>query len=280
MVFGSFMLNSETPDIKWTLQGRNVTYTAGDNLKPNVNNVNFAHTFNNDGTKFYIVLTGTNNSNTYTLSRPYDLTSVTSAVAFTALTTGGINWTAASFSPDYRYYAATTDNTTIRIVLCATRGVISGSDTLLTSLTSGTIGTLNGVAWSGQNYIFTLSVGQYISKLLFNETAGTITYTGQQVDVSGLSSARGLIMNRAGTTILVGDTTASKTIREYRLRIPYDLTTYVLAPTSFNMATIVTDEPATINLTEISTNPDMSRIYVGDFSTSRANTRVYQLRVK
>jgi hypothetical protein len=280
MVFGSFNLNSETPDLKWTLQGRNVTYTAGDNLKPNVNNVPWAHTFNNNGTKFYIVLTGTNNSNTYTLSRPYDLTSVTSAVTFTALNTGGVNWTAVSFSPDYKYYAATTDSTTIRIVTCATRGVISGSDTILTSLTSSTIGTLNGVAWCGQNYIFTLSTTQLISKLLFDETAGTITYTGQQVDVSAVASARGLIMNRVGTTILVGDTSATKTIYEYRLRTPYDLTTYVLAPISFNMATIITDEPATINLTEISTNPEMTRIYVSDFSTSIANSRVYQLRIK
>lgn len=280
MVFGSFNLNSETPDLKWTFQGRNVTYTAGDNLKPNPidSAVAWGQTFNNDGTKFYILQTGADDSNVFTLSRPYDLTSVTSAVAFTP--PGVHGWTGVSFSPDYKYYVGAAASTIVYVYTCATRGVISASDTLLTSPTISQIGTVQSISWSGQNYIFTIDGNYLISKLLFSESAGTLTYTGQQVDVSGLSSSRGIIVNKSGTKMFISDTTALKSIYEYYLRTPYDLTTYVLAPTSFNMATIVTDEPATINLTEISTNPDMSRIYVGDFSTNRANARVYQLRVK
>jgi hypothetical protein len=279
MVFGSFNLNSETPDLKWTFQGRNVTYTAGDNLKPNPvdSAVTWGQTFNNDGTKFYILQTGADDANVFTLSRPYDLTSVTSAVAFTPPGTHG--WTGVSFSPDYKYYAGTVNTTTVYVYRCATKGVISASDTLLTSPALA-ISFAQSISWSGQNYIFTVDGNYLVSKLLFDETAGTLTYTGQQVDVSAVASSRGLIVNQAGTKMFICDTTASKSIYEYYLRVPYDLTTYVLAPTSIGVAALVTDEPATMSSTEISCNPEMTRIYVGDFSTSTANARVYQLRIK
>ena len=280
MVFGSFNLNSETPNLKWTFQGRNVTYTAGDNLKPNpIDSVTpWGQTFNNNGTQFYILQTGADDSNVFTLSRPYDLTSVTSAVAFTP--PGVHQWSGVSFSPDYKYYVAAANSTTVYVYRCATRGVIGASDTFITSLFTATIGTVQSISWSGQNYIFTIDGNYLISKLLFSESAGTLTYTGQQVDVSGLSSSRGLIVNQAGTKMFISDTTANKSIYEYYLRTPYDLTTYVLAPQSIGVAALVTDEPATMASTEISTNPDMSCIYVGDFSTSIANARVYQLRIK
>lgn len=285
MVFGSFNLNSETLDLKWTFQGRNVTYTAGDNLKPNaIVASSWGQTFNNDGTKFFLVQNGVNSSNTFTLSRPYDLTSVTSATPFTAATSGGSSWNALSFSPDFRYYAGGSAGSVLRIYTCATRGVIGASDTVLTSLLVGnapqSMGVLHGLSWTGQNYIFAIDVNFLIVRFIFSPSAGTITYDGQRVDVSTATLSRSIYMNQSGTKLFTLNNEVNKSIYEFSLQIPYDLTSFIIHPTIINTATLVTDEPATMNVTDVTMNPDMTRIYVGDFSSSIANSRVYQLRIK
>jgi hypothetical protein len=252
-------------------------------LKPNAAIISsWGQAFNNDGTKFFLLQNGLNNSNTFTLSRPYDLTSVTSSVTFTAATSGGSQWTGLSFRPDYKYYAGTNNGNSVRIYSCTTRGVISASDTVVASILSdATLGaTIGGISWSGKDFIFVVDVNYLVSKLLFSESAGTLTYTGQQVDVNAALSSRGILVNQTGTKMIICDTSTVKSIYEYYLRTPYDLTTYVLAPTSIGVAALVTDEPATMAFTDITTNPEMTRIYVSDFSTSIANSRVYQLRIK
>ena len=87
-------------------------------------------------------------------------------------------------------------------------------------------------------------------------------------------------MNKNGTKLFTLNNEVNKTINEFSLQTPYDLTTFIIHPTIINTTTLVTDEPAVMNVTEITMNPEMTRIYVGDFSSSIANSRVYQLRVK
>jgi hypothetical protein len=287
MVFGSFNLNSEPPQIKRNLNEYvNLTYTAGDNLKPNAKVVNvWGQTFNDDGTKFYIVQNGTSNSNTFTLSQPYDLTSVTSAVAFTAASSAGANWNSVSFRPDYRYYAGGTSLGAIRIYTCATRAAITASDTFLTSIAVGSapqsMGVLHGVSWTGQDYIFAIDADSVIGRFQFNPAANTITYTGQKVDFGTNANQRSITVNISGTQIFVTNNQgATKEMYTIYLKIPYNLTSYSLAYGFINLGPLITDEPASFLLTEVSFNPDMTRVYIGDFSTSTANSRVYQLRVK
>ena len=288
MVFGSFSLNSEPPQIKRNLnEYTNLTYTAGDNLKPNAKIVNsWGQTFNDDGTKFFLVQTGTSNSNTFTLSRPYDLTSVTSAVAFTAATTAGSNWCAVSFSPDFRYYAGGSAGSILRIYRCATRGVIGASDTVVTSISVGSapqsMGVLHGLSWTGQNYIFAIDALSVIARFTFNESAGTVTFnTGQKVDYGTNSNQRSLTVNISGTQMFMTNNQGStKEMYTIYLRVPYDLTSYVTTYGLINLGPLITDPPASFILSEVCFNPDMTRVYIGDYSTTTANTRVYQLRVK
>jgi hypothetical protein len=230
-----------------------------------------------DGTRFYIANT---TFGYYQMSTPFDLSTAGSLVSIATLTLSAV-CNGIAFSPDLLYYICSTTGTSVYLYEATTAGQISSTDTLRQTYNISTNGGISagiGVSWTDNNYVFIGSGSGVVARYLFNPSTKTIAYNSSQHDITTQTDIRGIHVNLQGTKIFILENN-NKYIREHTLSTPYLPSSHSVESTVIDVATVVTNEPATMTLTDMAFTSPFNKVFVVDVSSSTANSRIYQIDI-